>query len=257
MALQGYPRRHAPQRRAAPTVTLFDPSGDAACTGWWRTDTGVTVSSATRGLATGMTSRLADQKPLVNAACPPWIIVPAASSGFPALLPMNEGWTANGIAVNGDRSITATWIFRFMVYRLNSNQLFAGVANMGYLGAWDNWLRLYHPYLGWWNVIDNLWFPWNSANITVLTMRVKPVDEAGGNLLGQYRLNWNTAFLGPFNQASTSYGDRVMSETHGISANGIASGNTLFHEMMFFRRHLSDAEVIAMHNLLLLQYGQA
>jgi len=253
-----YPRRHAPVRRAAPAATLFDPSTDAACTGWWRTDTGVTLSNADRGLATGMTSRLADLKPLVNAASPPWVVIPNASNGFPGLLPMIEAWGATGIAVDGDRSITATWVVRFLNYRANNATLWGYVSNMGGFGTWDNWIRFYHPSIGWWAIIDGQWFPWNSANISVLTMRVKPFDEAGGDLRGHYRLNWNATAVGPFVQGSVATnGDRVMAATSAISMAAVYNGNTIFHEMMFFRRHLSDAEVVAMHNLLLLQYGQA
>jgi hypothetical protein len=251
-----YPRRHAPQRRAAPTVTLFDPSADSACTGWWRTDTGVTVSNVDRGLATGMTSRLVDLKPLVNAASPPWVIVPGASNGFPGLIPMVEGWSASGIALTGDRSITATWVLRYLNYRSNQSTLMGYISNMGGFGTWDSWIRFYHPVIGWWNVIDGQWIPWNSANISVLTMRVQPFDEGAGDLRGHYRLNWNTIQAGPFTQ-TLAQGDRVMSPTNTISMASVYNGTTIFHEMMFFRRHFSDAEVVAMHNLLLLQYGQA
>jgi len=256
----GYPRRHQPQQRmSATTKTLFDPSSDSACTGWWRSDVNLNISNVSRNLATGLTSRLPDRKPLINAGSPPWIIVPKASKGFPGLIGQPENWSANGIAVAGDRSITATWVFRFLQYRLNNNNyLFGVVSNMGGFGCWDSYIRFWHPYLGWWNVNDNVWFPWNSANISVLTMRVKPFDEAGGDLRGYYRLNWNTLQAGPFVQGSVAtQGDRVMSETNYIAAAGVLQGPTLFHEMMFFRRHLSDAEVVAMHNLLLQQYGQA
>jgi hypothetical protein len=256
MTLQGYPRRHQPRRRAAPATSLFDPSSDAACTGWWRADANLNVSNASRGLVSSLTSRLADQKVFLNASSPPWLLVKSASNGFPGLYPMAEGWHAGGIAQNGDRSITATWVMRCTTYRLNANQLMLYVDNMGGFGMWDNWIRLYHPYLGWWSVNDNAWFPWNPANISVLTIRIKPVDEAGGNFAAEYRLNWNTTFAGPFVQV-TSYGDRVMTATHAMHVYGVNTGTTLFHEQIFFRRHLSDSEVNAMHNALLLQYGQA
>ena len=253
----GYPRRHQPQRRVAPVTTLFDPSGDAACTGWWRVDANLNISNDGRGLATGLTSRLPDQKPLVNGASPPWLVVPQASNGFPGLMVQNEGWAANGIAVSGDRYITATWVLRFLSYKANFQETIAGVGNMCAFGCWDSYIRLYHPFIGWWNVNDGVWFPWNSsANIWVLTMRVKPIDEAGGNLAGQFRFNANTSAVGPFNQTGAQ-GDRIMTEAHQIFVNGTTKGPILFHELLFFRRHLSDAEVISMHDLLLLQYGQA
>lgn len=254
----GYPHRHQPQQRVtAPTRTLFDPSADAACTGWWRADVNLNVSNASRSLASGLTSRLADQKPLVNAASPPWIVVPKASKGFPGLIGQNEGWSASGVAVTGDRSITATWVYRFFQYRLNTNSVvFGNVTNMGGFGCFDSYIRIYHPFIGWWNVNDGQWFPFNTANISVLTMRVKPFDEAGGDLRGSYRFNWNTVQIGPFTQ-TLAQGDRVMNETHSIVAAATANGPSLFHEAMFFRRHLADGEVIAMHNLLLQQYGQA
>ncbi len=252
----GYPRRHAPQRRAAPTVTLFDPSADSACTGWWRADVGVNVSNASRNLASGITSRLADNKPFVNAGSPPWLIVPQASNGFPGLLPASEGWIANGIAVAADRALTATWVTRHIQYKINHNTYMCGISGMGHFGMWDSWVRVYHPYAGWINWIDNSWYPFNAQNISVLTMRVKPVDEAGANLLGQYRFNFNTSQLGPFNEGG-AWGDRVMSPTTTISFQGSGQGPYLFHEQIFFRRHLADAEVVAMHNLLLQQYGQS
>ena len=48
-----------------------------------------------------------------------------------------------------------------------------------------------------------------------------------------------------------------MTESTPITITGQTKGPTLFHEMIYFRRHLSDSEVVAMHNLLLQQYGQA
>jgi hypothetical protein len=254
--VQGYPRRHQPRRGAAPGTTLFDPSSDAACTGWWRADANLNIANASRGLVSALTSRLADQKVFLNAGSPPWLLVPRASNGFPGLYPMTEGWNASGIAQNGDRSITATWVVRCMTYRLNANPLTMYVDNMGGFGMWDNTWRFYHPYVGWWGVIDWQWYPWNPANISVLTMRIKPVDEAGGDFSTNYRLNWNTTFAGPF-LINMNYGDRVMNESYAMHVYGANTGLTLFHEQIFFRRHLSDSEVTAMHNALLLQYGQA
>jgi hypothetical protein len=252
----GYPRRHQPIDRAARVATLFDPTVDSSCTGWWRADDRLNISDVSRGLATGIRSRLADQKPMINAGSPPWLIVPDASNGFPGLFPQNEGWMANGIAVSGDRYMTATWVIRFVSYRANYQENFCGVSGMCTFGFWDSWIRVYHPNVGFVTWIDGQWFPWNAANISVLTMRVKPVDEAAGNLIGQFRFNWNSQALGPFNQNS-DWGDRVMSDATTIGMYGSNKGPMLFHEAIFFRRHLSDSEVVSMHNLLLLQYGQA
>lgn len=256
--MYGYPRRHQPARRATPTLTLFDPSSDSACTGWWRMDSGLQLNNVNRSLASGVVSRLPNAKLLTASGSPtPALLVRQASYGFPAIIPMTN-WNANGVAQDGDRNFTYTVVMRFLRYH-GDRCLFMGMDNMISMGQWDGWLRLWHPGLnGWPNWIDGAWPVFDINSIAVITVRMYPYDPGAGDNRGTYKINYNNAYRGPYTQdAGWGNQDRTLTTNHTIYITNPCANMVGFHELMTFRRTLSDTEVTSMHTLLMQQYGVA
>ena len=252
--MYGYPKRRNNVRRDGPSVVMFDPSGDSACTGWWRADSNLDMSDAPRQLVRGWTSKMPTALGLAGPAAQPWLYIPALSKRFPGIMGWgNEQWSTSGVAQTGDRSFTYTFVLRTMRF-YTTNTWLIGVDNMMGVGYWDGWLRPLHPYASWWAVMDGQYYPNSNTNVLVATVRMQPSDEAGGDLNGKFRFTCGTNFYGPFTQTST-WGDRVLDPSKSLRIYGYAGGHQAWHEVITFRRHLTDTEVLDMHTALLTQYG--
>ena len=94
------------------------------------------------------------------------------------------------------------------------------------------------------------YYPNGNANVLVGSVRMQPYDEAGGDLRGKYRFTYGTNFYGPFTQDS-GWGDRVLDPSKSLRIYGYAGGHQAWHELITFRRHLSDTEILDMHTALL------
>lgn len=251
--MYGYPKRQKP-RRVLPTTAQFDPSGDSSCTGWWRTDYGLTVSDANKQLVNSWTSRLASALVLQGAGSPSWLRVPAMTNGWDGVLGWgNENWSTAGVAEDSDRSFTYTFVVRALRF-FTVNTWLVGVDNMMGVGYWDAYLRPLHPYVSWWNVMDNLYYPSSNTGVLVGSVRMQPYDQAGGDLRGKWKFTYGTNFYGPFTQ-NGDWGDRVFSTGNSLRIYGYAGGHQAWHEVITFRRYLSDTEILDMHTALLTQYG--
>lgn len=252
--MYGFPKRINRQRRILPTTTLFDPSGDSSCTGWWRADSGLTVSDANRQLVNSWTSKLPSGLVLVGAGAPSWLNIPALTNGFPGIMGWsNENWNTAGVAENGDRSFTYTFVLRTIRF-YTVNTWLIGLDNMMGVGYWDGYLRPLHPYISWWNCMDGAYYPNGNASVLVASVRMQPYDQAGGDLRGKWKFTYGTNFYGPFTQDG-GWGDRVLSESNSLRIYGYAGGHQVWHEVITFRRYLSDTEILDMHTALLAQYG--
>lgn len=251
--MYGYPRRQT-KRRLLPTTALFDPSGDSSCTGWWRADSNVTVSNANHQLVNGWTSKLPSALGLVGAGSSPWLNIPSLTNGFPGIMGWgNENWNSAGVAADGDRSFTYTFVLRTMRW-YTTNTWLINVDNMMGVGYWDGYLRPLHPYISWWNCMDGAYYPNGNANVLVGSVRMQPYDEAGGDLRGKWKFTYGTNFYGPYTQNS-DWGDRVLNPSRSLRLYGYAGGHQGWHEVITFRRHLEDTEILNMHTALLAQYG--
>jgi len=252
--MYGYPRRRNTERRDGPSVVMFDPSGDSACTGWWRADSNLDMSDVPRQLVRGWTSKMPSALGLTGPAAQPWLHIPALSNGFPGIMGWgNEVWSTAGVALDGDRSFTYTFVVRSIRF-YTTNTWMIGVDNMIGVGYWDAYLRPLHPYASWWAVMDGGHYPNSNTNVLVATVRMQPADEAGADLRGKYRFTYGTTFFGPFTQDG-AWGDRVLDPSKSLRIYGFAGGHQAWHEVITWRRHLTDTEVLNMHTALLTQYG--
>lgn len=224
------------------------------CTGWWRADSGVTVSDANRQLVNSWTSKLPSGLVLVGAGTPSWLNIPTLTNGSPGIMGWsNENWNTAGVAENGDRSFTYTFVLRSLRF-YTSNTWLIGLDNMMGVGYWDGYLRPLHPYISWWNCMDGAYYPNGIASVLVASVRMQPYDQAGGDLRGKWKFTYGTNFYGPFTQDG-GWGDRVLSESNSLRIYGYAGGHQAWHELITFRRCLSATEILDMHTALLAQYG--
>jgi len=252
--MYGYPRRQNKQKRILPTTALFDPSGDSSCTGWWRADSNVEVSDANRQLVRSLTSKLPSALGLIGSTGQQWLNIPALTKGFPGIMGWgNENWNTSGVAQTGDRSFTYTFVLRTLRW-YTTNTWIINVDNMMGVGYWDGYLRPLHPQISWWNAMDGAYYPNGNTNVLVASVRMEPYNAAASDLRGKYKFTYGTNFYGPFTQ-NADWGDRVLDPSKSLRIYGYAGGHQAWHEVITFRRHLTDTEILNMHTALLAQYG--
>src|SRR5438067_209781 len=94
---------------------------------------------------------------------------------------------------------------------------------------------------GWWRADSNVTA--SNAKVLVASVRMEPYKQAGGDLRGKYTFTYGTNFYGPFTQNS-DWGDRVLTPSRSLRLYGYAGGHQAWHEVMTFRRHLTDTEIL-------------
>jgi hypothetical protein len=242
-----YPRQTITTRRLAPNVPLFDPSGDARCTGWWRADRNVTVDAYS--CVSGWTSMLASARTLAPGGADLAIYTPDMTHGFPSVCQAwgTTSYATSGLSLEGDTGFSLTFITRVPSYpSITTTWLWYSDLNVG-IGIRDYWGGYLNVWGGGTVTGFQSYAEWGSVP-AVITYRVGPVSATNSTF--HHTVTYNAALNGMV----WDYGSGTAHPASTLSMGGVQAP-VYWHELIFFRTVLDDAEVLAMHQLLMRQYG--
>lgn len=237
------PSRKVVARHVGAGVPLFDPSGDSRCTGWWRADRNVALS--TNSLVSGWTSMLASGRTLAPQGSQLALYTPDLTHGFPAILTTIgcSYYQATGLSQAGDTSLTITYVTRVPYWDGGGQQILYDAPNVG-IGFWGSGIGA---------VSDGNWNNWGIPSwgraAAVIPFRINP--RAVDNPYRRLTISFNGAHAGSWDYGNT----QTASPTSTLTVGYNLYGAYFWHELIFFRASLGDDEVLAMHTLLMRQYG--
>jgi hypothetical protein len=236
------PRRKVVSRHVGAGVPLFDPSSDPRCTGWWRADRNVALT--TNSLVSGWTSQLDTGITLAPAGSQLAIYTPDLTNGFPAILTTQgcSSYQATGLSQVGDPSLTITYVTRVPAWDGGGQQILYDAPSVG-IGFWGSGVGAVSDGV-WWSVGTPAW----GRSASVISFRVSPRTSDPYRRL---RVAQNGAHTGTWDYGNT----QTASPTSTLIVGGNMYGAYFWHELIFFREALGDDEVLTMHTLLMRQYG--
>ncbi|MBX0328256.1 hypothetical protein K2Z83_11270 [Oscillochloris sp. ZM17-4] len=250
----GYPRRYQPSRRATPTATHFDPSGDTNCAFWVRADVNCEYNSQSQ-LVTNLTSRLPGQQVfgIANGGAQ-WWRVPQLSNGFDAIAgPPGSSFGVTNVG-NGSRYTTTTLVMRSLAY-VGAGGVFLNITNFLRFDSRYQMLRIIMPNAG--SYADVVAYIWSTLGVNVITFRTFPYDEGSGNLYTRWTVDMNGSFIGtyPDTTGTANWGAWTMGSAETLTVSTMY--HSALHEVIHWNRKLTDTEVANVHNLLAQQYALA
>ena len=242
----GFPTRPRQTSRSAPTVSRFDPSGDVRCTGWWRADRNLTVTS--QGAVTSWANIITPYQAFTTGGSVPGLLIPRFTNRFPAVV-LGSGtapYVANQLAHDGDRQCTLTCVCRVPYGGNNTGSMTLTGQDIG-VSFGDNSMKFITTLTyqqGW----INSFAARGLTVVAVVTARVR--ETAVDNTVQQVYVTFNAQQLGPFSSTVS----RTSSPTSELRLSPSGDVSTFWHEVIHFRSFLSDGEVATMHTALQNQY---